>query len=121
MGRWTRLGFLAAGAALLALLAIRVDWIAVAEVISTARTAALLMAAAFVAANVAVKGLRWRLLVRRLTASGPPLSFAQAVQAVLAGVTLAAGVRSGEADAAPPVARDAAGRGRRGGDGGTAL
>lgn len=103
MNRWTRIGFLAAGGILLILLALRVDWAAVARVLSTARPAAVLAAAGFEAVNVTVKGLRWRMLVRRLTGAGPPLSFGRAVQAVLAGVA-AASVTPGRAfDLAKPL------------------
>ena len=103
MSRWARGGFLAVGGVLLILLALRVDWDAVRRVISTARPAAFLTAAGFAAANVAVKGLRWRMLVRRLTGSGPPLSIGRAVQAVLAGVA-AASVTPGRAfDLAKPL------------------
>ena len=103
MSRWARVGFLAVGGVLLILLALRVDWDAVRRVISTAQPAAFLTAAGFAAANVAVKGLRWRMLVRRLTRSGPPLSIGRAVQAVLAGVA-AASVTPGRAfDLAKPL------------------
>lgn len=103
MSRWTRLGFLAAGVALLAVLVVRVDWGEVVRVLSVARRSTFLAAFAFAAANVAIKGVRWRLLVRRLTATGPPLSVWRAVQAVLAGVA-AASVTPGRAfDLAKPV------------------
>ena len=103
MTRWTRVGFLAAGGILLVLLVTRVDWAAVVRVISTARPPALLAAAGFAAANVALKGLRWRMLVRRLTGTGPPLSLGQAIQAILAGVA-AASVTPGRAvDLAKPL------------------
>lgn len=103
MGRWTRVGFFAAGGLLLILLVLRVDWGAVLRVIATARPAAVVVAVGFAAANVAVKGVRWRMLVRRLTGSGPPLSVGRAVQAVLAGVA-AASVTPGRAfDLAKPL------------------
>src|SRR5574341_965706 len=103
MSRWTRLGFLAAGGLLLILLVIRVDWQAVAGIVSSARPLPLIAAVAFAAVNVAAKGVRWRMLVRRLVGDDRPLPIGAAVRAILAGVA-AASVTPGRAfDLAKPL------------------
>jgi len=103
MPRWTRVAFLAAGGLLLILLVLRVDWAAVIGIVATARSVVLLAAVGFAAVNVAVKGLRWRMLVRRLTGKERPLPISSAIWAVLAGVA-AASVTPGRAfDLAKPL------------------
>ena len=103
MPRWTRLGFLAAGGLLLILLAVRVDWRGVADIVSTARPWPLTAAVVFAAVNVAAKGVRWRMLVRRLVEEDRPLPIGAAVRAILAGVA-AASVTPGRAfDLAKPL------------------
>jgi uncharacterized protein (TIRG00374 family) len=103
MPRWTRVAFLAAGGLLLILLILRVDWSAVAGIVASSHPPALLAAAGLVAANVAVKGLRWRMLARRLTGEERQLSIGSAIRAVCAGVA-AASVTPGRAfDLAKPL------------------
>lgn len=103
MSRWTRVAFLAAGGLLLILLVLRVDWQAVGDIVSSARPLPLTAAVVFAAVNVATKGLRWRMLVRRLVGEDRPLSIGAAVRAILAGVA-AASVTPGRAfDLAKPL------------------
>jgi len=101
MSRRTRLAFLIAGAALLALLVIRIDLVGVRRSLATADVQWLGVAVALLASNVLVKALRWRMMVHRLT--GARLDLFSAVTAVLAGVAAASFSPARSVDLAKPL------------------
>lgn len=96
-----RLAFLLAGGLLLGLLIARADIFAIGRAVGRTDGLRLGLALLLLAANVAVKAVRWRLMVARLT--GIPLSARHAVPAILAGVAAASLSPARAVDLAKPL------------------
>ncbi|MGH6960579.1 MAG: lysylphosphatidylglycerol synthase domain-containing protein, partial [Dongiaceae bacterium] len=79
--------FLVAGAALLALLVIRIDVVGVRRAVAAADVRLLAAAVGLLTVNILIKALRWQVMVRRLT--GARLDLPSAITAILAGVAAA--------------------------------
>lgn len=101
MSRRTRLVFLVAGAALLAVLVIRIDVVGVRRAVAAADVRLLAAAVGLLAVNVLIKALRWRMMVHRLT--GARLDLFSAVTAILAGVAAASFSPARSVDLAKPL------------------
>lgn len=101
MSRRTRLAFLIAGVALLALLVIRIDVAGVRRAVAAADVRLLAAAVGLLAVNIVVKALRWQVMVHRLTGARLDLSFA--VTAILAGVAAASFSPARSVDLAKPL------------------
>ncbi|MDQ7819889.1 MAG: lysylphosphatidylglycerol synthase transmembrane domain-containing protein [Armatimonadota bacterium] len=101
MSRWVRVGLLALGAALLAAFLASVDYPAARAALEGVDPARAAVALVLLAANVAVKAVRWRLMAARLTGRRLPLPAAAA--AVLAGVASASVSPARGLDLAKPL------------------
>lgn len=101
MTRWIRLVFFLAGASVLAALLASINWSELGQALAAVSLRPLLLAIALAAVNVAVKGVRWQLMVSRL--SGQHLSLPAASAAILAGVAGASLSPSRAVDLAKPL------------------
>lgn len=96
-----RLAFLLAGALLLGLLIARANVAAIAQAVGQADVRWLGVAVLFIAGNIAVKALRWQVMVARLT--GIRLRARLAAPAILAGVAAASLSPARAIDVAKPL------------------
>jgi len=101
MSRRTRVVFLVAGAALLALLVIRIDVVGVRRAVAAADVRLLAAAGGLLAVNILIKALRWQVMVHRLT--GARLDLPSAVTSIFAGVAAASFSPARTVDLAKPM------------------